>query len=132
MEETLKTYVRNGNITLVDLISLNVENTLERVTPVALIVPSGSGYTTRMISRFKLPVWITAVSRRESTCQGLAFSYGVYPVHELDPPKDRKPFTRKWLKDHRIEGNIVVLTAGPSKRNPESNNRWEIIDLERK
>jgi pyruvate kinase len=84
-----------------------------------------------MISRFKLPVWITAVSRHEKTCQGLAFSYGVYPVHKPERPDDWKPFARKWLKDHKIKGNIVVLTEGPSERNPESNNRLELIDLRR-
>ena len=130
-EEALKTYGRDGDITLRDLISLSVETTLERVTPAALIVPTRSGYTARMIARFKLPVWITAVSRHESSCQGLAFSYGVFPVHEPQPPVDWKPFARKWLKAHRIKGNIVVLTEGPSERNPEANNRMELIDLSR-
>jgi pyruvate kinase len=131
MEEALKTYGRDGDITLVDLISLGVETTLERVTPAALIVPTESGHTPRMISRFRLPVWITAVSRHESSCQALEFSYGVYPVHEPELPDDWKPFARKWLDEHEIEGNIVVLTEGPSERNPEANNRMELIDLSR-
>jgi pyruvate kinase len=70
LEEALKTYGRDGNITLVDLISLNVETTLERLTTAALIVPTASGYTARMISRFKLPVWITA--RLEAIRQKMA------------------------------------------------------------
>jgi len=132
MEEALKTYGHDGKITLVDLISLGVETTLERVTPAALIVPTKSGHTARMISRFRLPVWITAVSRHESSCQALEFSYGVYPVHEPELPDDWKPFARKWVKEHKIDGHIVVLTEGPSRRNPEANNRLELIDLDRK
>jgi pyruvate kinase len=131
LEEALKTYGRDGDITLVDLISLGVETTLERVTPAALIVPTESGYTARMISRFRPPVWITAVSRHESSCQALEFSYGIYPVHEPELPDDWKPFARKWLKDHEIDGHIVVLTEGPSTRHPETNNRMELIDLSR-
>jgi pyruvate kinase len=131
LEEALKTYGRDGDITLTDLISLSVENTLERVSPAAVIVPTESGYTARMIARFKLPVWITAVSRHESTCQGLAFSYGVYPVHEPEPPFDWKPFARKWLKTHGLKGDLVVLTEGPSIRNEQANNRMELIDLSR-
>ena len=131
LEEALKTYGRDGDITLTDLISLSVETTLERVTPAAIIVPTRSGYTVRMIARFKLPVWITAVSRHEGTCQGLAFSYGVFPVHEPEPPDDWKPFARKWLKALKIKGNFVVLTEGPSTRHPEANNRMELIDLSR-
>lgn len=129
LEEVLKTYGRDGDITMVDLISLGVETTLERVTPAALIVPTESGHTARMISRFRLPVWITAVSRHESSCQALEFFYGVYPVHEPEIPDDWKPFARKWVKGHKIEGHIVVLTEGPSKRNPEANNRMELLDL---
>lgn len=131
LEEALKTYGRDGDITLTDLISLSVENTLERVSPAAVIVPTESGYTARMIARFKLPVWITAVSRHESTCQGLAFSYGVYPVHEPEPPFDWKPFARKWLKTHGLKGDLVVLTEGPSIRNEQASNRMELIDLSR-
>jgi pyruvate kinase len=131
LEVALKTYGRDGDITLTDLISLSVETTLERVTPATIIVPTRSGYTARMIARFKLPVWITGVSRHEGTCQGLAFSYGVFPVHEPEPPDDWKPFARKWLKAHKIKGNFVVLTEGPSTRHPEANNRMELIDLNR-
>lgn len=131
LEEALKTYGRDGDITLTDLISLSVENTLERVSPAAVIVPTESGYTARMIARFKLPVWITAVSRHESTCQGLAFSYGVYPVHEPERPFDWKPFARKWLKTHGLKGDLVVLTEGPSIRNEQASNRMELIDLSR-
>jgi hypothetical protein len=36
------------------------------------------------------------------------------------------------LKTHGVKGNIVVLTEGPSIRNPETNNRMELIDLSRK
>jgi hypothetical protein len=28
-----------------------------------------------------------------------------------------------------LEGNLVILTEGPSRRHPEANNRMEIIDL---
>jgi pyruvate kinase len=131
LEEALKTYGRDGDITLTDLISLSVENTLERVSPAAVIVPTESGYTARMIARFKLPVWITAVSRHESTCQGLAFSWGVYPVHEPEPQFDWKPFSRKWLKTRGLKGDLVVLAEGPSIRNKQANNRMELIDLSR-
>jgi pyruvate kinase len=131
LKEALKTYGRDGNITLTDLISLSVETTLERTSPAAVIVPTRSGYTARMIARFKFPVWVTAVSRHERTCQGLAFSYGVYPVCQPEPPLDWKPFAREWVETHGLTGDLVVLTEGPSIRNEEANNRMELIDLSR-
>jgi pyruvate kinase len=63
--------------------------------------------------------------------QGLAFSYDVCQVHDPQPPDDWKPFARKWLTAHKIKGNFVVLTEGPSERHPEANNRMELIDLSR-
>ena len=45
-----------------DLIALSVESTVQRVTPAAVFVPTLSGATARSIARFRLPVWITAIS----------------------------------------------------------------------
>jgi pyruvate kinase len=131
LNEALKTYGQDGSVGLTDLITLSVQSTLERVSPAAVIVPTHSGYTARKIARFRLPVWITAVSPEETTCQGLQFSYGVFPVLEPDHPKDWKPFARKWLELQGIEGHLVVLTEGPSPANREANNRMELIDLRR-
>jgi pyruvate kinase len=131
LQEILKTYGRDGNVDLEDLIALSVETTLERISPAALIVPTRTGATARNIARFKPPVWITAVSTQEKTCQDLQFSYGVYPAHEPAHPEDWKVFARDWLRSHGVEGNLVVLTEGPSSKHPEANNRMELIDLGR-
>jgi pyruvate kinase len=70
----------DDDVHLEDLIALSVETTLERITPPTVIVPTRSGTTARSITRFRLPVWITAFSRYEKTCQDLMFSYGVLPI----------------------------------------------------
>ena len=132
IRETLQGVGRGDRTRLTDLIALSVETTLERISPAAVFVPTHSGATARSIARFRPPVWITAVSSQESTCQRLQFSYGVYPVREPDHPEDWNAFARKWLQDHEVEGNLVVLTEGPSAKHPEANNRMEIIDLSRK
>ncbi len=131
IRETLQGAGRADRTRLTDLIALSVETTLEQTSPAAVFVPTHSGATARSIARFRPPVWITAVSSQESTCQRLQFSYGVYPVHEPDHPEDWNAFARKWLQDHGVKGNLVVLTEGPSVKHPEANNRMEIIDLGR-
>ncbi len=130
--ETLKGIGGEGKIGLTDLIALSVETTLERISPAAVFVPTHSGATARSIARFRFPVWITAVSSSEATCQRLQFSYGVYPMQESDHPDDWKGYARKWLQDYEVSGNLVVVTEGPSAKHPEANHRMEIIDLERK
>ena len=121
----------DDDVKLKDLIALSVETTLARITPPTVIVPTRSGTTARSITRFRLPVWITALSRFEKTCQDLLFSYGVLPVHEPDHPEDWKPWARNWLQTVGEVGNLVVLTEGPSKKHPHRNNRMEILDLSR-
>jgi len=129
--QALQTHRKDDQIKIEDLIASSVETTLNRITPATVIVPTHSGATARSIARFKLPVWITAVSAQEKTIQDLMFSYGVWPVHEPDHPEDWKSWTKSWLQSYEIKEDLVVLTEGPSTRHPDRNNRMEIIDLRR-
>jgi len=132
IEKAIQTRRDEDEIKLEDLIALCVETTLQRITPDTVIVPTRSGATARSITRFRLPVWIAAVSSVEKTCQDLIFSYGVYPVFETEHPQDWRSWTKKWLESQDIEGKLVVLTEGPSDKRPDRNNRMEILDLTRK
>jgi pyruvate kinase len=119
----------DGNDRLLDLVSRNVQYTVAHLAPTAVIVPTVSGNTARMISRFKLPVWIAAVSPEESTCHGLEFSYGVSPFHAQEHSRDWETFARRWVQREGLADGLVVLTEGPSRDNPIANHRLEIIDL---
>jgi pyruvate kinase len=129
IRQTLKRFMGGDTSKLTDLIAFSVDATLEHISSTAVFVPTGSGAIARSIARFRLPVWIVAVSPQEATCQRLQFSYGVYPVHEADRPDEWKPYVRAWLLDHDMEGNLAILTEGPSEKHPDANNRMEIIDL---
>jgi pyruvate kinase len=131
IDKFLQTRHEEDSIKLEDLIAICVETTLERITPPTVIVPTRSGATARSIARFRLPVWITAVSSQQKTCQELMFSYGVYPVCETVHPENWRRWAKDWLKSMDTEGNLVVLTEGPSEKRPDRNNRMEIIDLTR-
>ena len=131
VRDALKDFDHRSNIHPTDLIALSVERTLEHISPAAVIVPTHSGASARGIARFRLPVWVVGVSSLESTCQGLQFSYGVFPVHEPEHPDNWNAFAREWLKSQGMEGELVVLTEGPSRKHPDANNRMEIIDLAR-
>ncbi len=120
-----------GKLSPAHLIAVGVEASLEYASPAAVFVPTKSGATARSIARFRPPVWIVAVSSQKSTCQTLQFSYGVHPVHEEDHPENWNAYVKKWLKAHKVEGNLVVLTEGPSSKHPETNNRMELIDLKK-
>ena len=119
----------DGDSRLMDLVSRNVQHTVDYVSPTAVVVPSATGNTARMVSRFKLPVWIAAVSQQEATCQGLQFSYGVHPIHEPEHPRDWKAYARRWAHSEGLADGLMVLTEGPSRENPGASHRMDILDL---
>jgi pyruvate kinase len=120
-----------GKLRPAHLIAVGVEASLEYASPAAVFVPTKSGATARSIARFRPPVWIVAVSSQKSTCQTLQFSYGVHPVHEEEHPENWREYTSLWLRDHGVQGNLVILTEGPSTKHPEANHRMELIELKR-
>ena len=104
-----------------------VEHALDTVPCGAVFVPTLTGTTARMISRFKPPAWVIAVSDDFRIGQGLAFSYGVHPVHLAEPPGDWSEFARAWMRDNNLPGPVAMLVAGPSPRDPKANYRLEFL-----
>jgi pyruvate kinase len=118
-----------GRIRPEHLIAIGVEACLQYESPAAVFVPTHSGTTARSMARFRFPAWTVAVSSKDTTCQQLQFSSGVYPVHEPDHPEQWTDYIRQWVHDRGMEGKVAVLTEGPSTKHPEANHRMEIIGL---
>jgi len=113
--------------TAAEAIASVVEHALETVPCAAVFVPTRTGTTARMISRFNPPVWVVALSREEDVCQGLAFSYGVHPERLTEDPASWRDFARNWLRERGMPGPVAMLVAGPSTRNPDANHRIEFL-----
>lgn len=113
--------------TAAEAIASVVENALETVPCAAVFVPTRTGTTARMISRFNPAVWIVALSQSAAVCQGLAFAYGVQAIQLAEDPENWRDFARQWLREHRIPGPVAMLVAGPSRRHPEANYRIEFL-----
>ncbi len=113
--------------TAAEAIASVVEHALETVPCAAVFVPTRTGTTARMISRFNPAVWIVALSRDAVVCQGLAFSYGTHPVQLAEDPANWSDFARQWLREHHVPGPVAMLVAGPSSRNPDANHRIEFL-----
>ncbi len=120
-----------GKLRPAHLIAVGVEASLEYASPAAVFVPTRSGATARSLARFRLPVWIVGVSSLETACQTLQFSYGVHPVHEEEHPENWKAYATQWLEDHGVQGELVILTEGPSTKHPEANHRMEVVELKK-
>lgn len=122
-------YKPTSDVNLVDYISRNVLHAVEQLAPLAVIVPTVSGYTARMVSRFMLPVWILGVSPHEATCHRLQFSYGVLPFYAPVHPADWNSFAKSWGQVAGLTEGVLVLARGPYPDQQKSNHRLEIIDL---
>jgi pyruvate kinase len=112
-----------------ETIATVVEYALRTVRCGAVFVPTRSGATARMISRFKPEVWTIALSPQSAVCQALLFSYGVHPVRTAADPGDWREFAAGWLREQEIYADLAMLVAGPSRRNPQANHRIEFMEV---
>ena len=113
--------------TAAEAIAALVEHALETVPCAAVFVPTRTGTTARMISRFNPPVWIVALSRDHAVCQALTFACGVHPVVLREDPHNWRSFAHAWLREHSLAGDIAMLVAGPSDQHPDANHRLEFL-----
>ncbi len=129
LSELRAAYAAQKPVSNASAIASVVEQALESVPCAAIFVPTRSGSTARMISRYKPSVWTVAMTQQKAACQNLLMSYGIWPVEiggELD---DWKEFAVVWLREQGISGEMAMLVAGPSPRQPEANHRIEFMRL---
>jgi pyruvate kinase len=117
--------------TAAEAIAALVEHALETVPCAAVFVPTRTGATARMISRFNPAVWIVAISRDHHVCQALTFAYGVHPVESPKDPDSWRDFAHSWLHQQQMAAKIAMLVAGPCERHPDGNHRLEFMRFER-
>jgi pyruvate kinase len=106
-----------------------VEHALDTVPCDVVFVPTHTGSTARMLSRFKPAVWVVAASGDHGVRQGLAFSYGVWAADVEVEPDDWWGFAREWMEANGVAGRRAMLVAGPSIAHPDANHRLEFIRL---
>lgn len=116
-------------INAAEAIASVVEHSLETVPSPAVFVPTLTGTTARKISRYKPVAWIIALTADSAVSQGLAFSYGVHTFPMGEEPQDWREFARTWMRENELAGQLAMLVAGPSPRNPNANHRIEFLRL---
>ncbi len=122
----LEFYRANQPTTTSEAVATVVEQALRTVPCDAVFVPTQTGTTARMLSRFKPAVWVVAASHRHDVCQGLAFSYGVWPVEVEAGHSDWWGFACRWLDGYGVQGRRrAMLVSGPSPDHPDATHRLE-------
>ena len=106
-----------------------VERALETARFSAVFVPTCTGSTARMISRFKPAIWVVAVTSDQAVARALQFSYGVEPVYMADEPDDWREFASRWFHEQLTQGDVALLVAAASSRQPDANHRIEFLRI---
>lgn len=122
-----------GSDDVIDAVTLSVVRVLEDIKGSAVIALTESGLTARMISRFRAPYPVIAVSPSEISCNQLLLSYGVFPV-KMALSKNIDTFTQqitKYVREQKIakRGDKIVLSAGMPFGKVGSTNTLFVLDI---
>lgn len=115
-KEILSARSKDTEHNLTDAIGQSVAHTALNLDVNAIITPTESGHTARMISKYRTKAPIVAVTANEHICRRLALVWGVYPQH------GRMCSSTDEMLDSAVEdsvnsglvkhGDLVVITAG--------------------
>jgi pyruvate kinase len=118
LSSDLEDYFTRGpgskNMTVEDVVSLNVIESVRALKIRLIITPTETGSTPRRIARFKPDCWILSFSGNQRTQDFSTFSYGVYPCVMQDKADRWLGVIVKFIRDFRVaqKGDLVILTEG--------------------
>ena len=115
-KEILSSRSKDNKHNITDAIGQSVAHTALNLDVAAIITPTESGHTARMISKFRPKAPIVAVTSNDYVSRRLALAWGVYPQ------MGKKAATTDDMLDTAVEeslnsgivssGDLVVITAG--------------------
>jgi pyruvate kinase len=132
-EKATKSSVQDkGFVNISDTVSWSIQRICQNMPLTKIITLTRSGYTAKMISRFKLPEPVIAVTPNKMVKKQLELVYGVVPVHyDYRKEEDRllsvasKLYSMKLL---HIE-DLVLFTAAFRTQMKHASNLIEIHTL---
>ncbi|MBA4601599.1 pyruvate kinase [Thermoactinomyces mirandus] len=125
-KERFQQKIREMSQTITESISQAVVQTSYTLECSAILTSTESGYTARMVSKYRPKTPIIAVTPNESTLKRLQLVWGVYPVKGADATTTDEMFTSAIstsLENNYVkQGDLVVITAGiPVGRSGKTN-----------
>ena len=119
------------NLTIEDVVSLNVIEAVRALKVRLIVTPTETGSTPRRISRFKPDCWILSFSGNQRTQDFLTLSYGVFPCVMQDKVDSWLDVIMKFIKDFRVakKGDLVILTEGTTVGKIGDTDSFRIITV---
>jgi pyruvate kinase len=132
-EKAVESHIEDeGFINISDTISKAVPRICQEMPVDKVVTLTRSGYTARMISRFKILQPIIAVTPDKHVKRKLELSFGVYPVH-IDYLKEDDHIMATSNKLHSMglihDQDTILFTAAFRISKPHSSNLIEIHNI---
>ncbi len=132
-EKTVESHIEDeGFINISDTISKSIQRICQEMPIDKVVTLTRSGYTARMISRFKILQPIIAVTPDKRVKKQLELSFGVYPV-QIDYLKEDDHILATANKLHSIslirDQDTILFTAAFRSSKPHSSNLIEIHNV---
>jgi pyruvate kinase len=130
-ENTVKSHVEDYGtfINISDTVSKAIQRICQDMPVDKIITMTVSGYTARMIARFKVAQPIIAVTPKKKVKKQLELVFGVYPVQiDYRNEKDRIASVANQLHSMKLvdEADITLFTSGVRTTVKHSSNSIEI------
>ncbi|WP_242219699.1 pyruvate kinase [Bacillus cereus group sp. BfR-BA-01380] len=116
-EDMFQKRLKEQSSTITDAISQSVAHTALALEVAAIVAPTESGYTAKMISKYRPKSPIVAVTSNEQVCRRLALSWGVQAYMAEEKAKSTDEMLETAIQtamdaDMIGLGDTVVITAG--------------------
>lgn len=115
-KERFQQKIKEMSQTITESISQAVVQTSYTLECSAILTSTESGYTARMVSKYRPKTPIIAVTPNDSTLRKLSLVWGVYPVKGADATTTDEMLTSAIstsLENNYVkQGDLVVITAG--------------------
>ncbi|MGR3741859.1 pyruvate kinase [Companilactobacillus sp. DQM5] len=122
---------KGSNIT--ESIGESVVRTAEELKVKAIVTATNSGYTARMISKYRPSTDILAITFDEKTQRGLTVNWGVHPVIAERPSNTDDMFELATSKAQDLgfadEGDLILVVAGVPVGESGTTNLMRVIRI---
>lgn len=115
-QSILNTRSKESSMTITDAISQSVSHTAYNLNASAIIAPTESGYTARMIAKYRPKAPVVAVTSSQEVCRKMTLVWGVVPQIAEEAATTDELFdvaVEASLKTKVVsKGDLVIISAG--------------------
>jgi len=133
MEIAVKSHVEDGGfINISDTVSKSIQRTCQTMPVDKIVTLTRSGYTAKMIARFKVATLIIAVTPEKRVKKQLELVFGVHPIHmDYRKEEDRILAVARKLRSMNLikDEDTVLFTAASRTVMKHASNLIEIHNV---